>query len=89
MAQDTGNFKKLRGGQGTVTLTLSSYEQFISHVRTWLSKYHLSYSEIEEMPLSVLFDLEVVDSKIDAAFDEKSRSKEKKMKKKRRLEDYI
>lgn len=67
---------------------MSVYEQFISHVRTWLSKYHLSYSEIEEMPLAVLFDLEVVDSKIEAAFDEKRSSKEKKPKRKR-LEDYI
>ena len=67
---------------------MAPYEQFISHVRTWLSKYHLSYSEIEEMPLSVLFDLEVVDSKIEAAFDEKRSLKEKKSKRKR-LEDYI
>ena len=40
------------------------------------------------MPLAVLFDLEVVDSKIDAAFDEKRSLKEKKPKRKR-LEDYI
>ena len=40
------------------------------------------------MPLTVLFDLEIVDTKIEAAFDEKHSLKEKKSKRKR-LEDYI
>ena len=68
---------------------MSAYEQYISHVRTWLSKYHLSFEEIESMSLEVLFDLMVVDSKIEAAFEEKHNSNQKKPKKKRRLEDYI
>ena len=41
------------------------------------------------MSLEVLFDLMVVDSKIEAAFEEKHNSNQKKPKKKRRLEDYI
>ena len=72
---------------------MSAYEQYVSHVRTWLSKYHLTFNEIESMSLEVLFDLEVVDSKIEAAFDEKfwvKRNKgQKKNKRKRLLEDYI
>lgn len=51
-------------------MTLSLYEQYINHLRTWLSQYHLSFAEIEAMPLDVLFDLEVVDSKIEAAFEQ-------------------
>gem|GEM_PF-4985897 len=50
---------------------MSAYEQYIYHLRKWLSDYHLSFSEIEKMSLEVLFDLEVVDSKIEAAFEEK------------------
>lgn len=50
---------------------MSVWEQYINHVRAWTSKYHLSFEEIERMPLGVLFDLEVVDSKIEAAFEEK------------------
>ena len=41
------------------------------------------------MPLAVLFDLEVVNSKIEAAFVEKRNTGQKKNKRKRRLEDYI
>lgn len=54
---------------------MSAYEQYVSHLRTWLSKYHLSFEEVEVMPLDVLFDLEVVDSKIEAAFSAKSTKK--------------
>ena len=50
---------------------MSAYEQYISHLRTWTSKYHLSIAEIEVTPLVVLFDLEIVDSKIEAAFEDK------------------
>ena len=35
-----------------------------------MKDYNLSFAEIEEMPLEILLDLEVVDSKIDAAFEE-------------------
>lgn len=69
---------------------MSPYEQYISHLRTWTSKYHLSFAEIESMPLEILFDMEVVDSKIEAAFEEKGSSNKKKTaKRKRRIEDYI
>ena len=37
-----------------------------------MKDYNLSFEEIESMPLEILLDLEVVDSKIDAAFEEKS-----------------
>ena len=40
-----------------------------------MSDYHLSFSEIEKMPLATLLDIEVVDSKVEAAFDEKRNSK--------------
>ena len=36
-----------------------------------MSEYHLSFKAIEEMPLDVLLDLEVVDSKVEAAFSAK------------------
>lgn len=39
-----------------------------------MSDYNLSFKEIEKMPLAVLFDLEVVNSKIEAAFEEKRQS---------------
>ncbi len=68
---------------------MSAYEQYVYHLRKWLSDYHLSFEEIEEMPLAVLFDLEVVDSKIEAAFEEKRNKGQKKNKRKRRLEDFI
>ena len=71
-------------------MTLSAYEQYISHVRTWLSKYHLSFEEIEKMPLDVLFDLEIVDSKIEAAGRaEIQRSTKKPNQRKRSIEYYI
>lgn len=57
---------------------MSPYEHYINHLRTWTSKYHLSFAEIESMPLDVLFDMEVVDSKIEAAFDDKHAKKNKK-----------
>lgn len=33
-----------------------------------MGDYNLSFNEIEEMPLEILLDLEVVDSKVEAAF---------------------
>lgn len=51
---------------------MSAYEQYVNHLRTWTSKYHLTFAETEKMPLSVLFDLEVVDSKVEAAFEEQT-----------------
>lgn len=38
----------------------------------------MSFSEIEEMPLKILLDLEVVDSKVEAAFNSKRSSKSRK-----------
>jgi len=40
-----------------------------------MSDYHLSFNTIEEMPLEILLDLEIVDSKVEAAFEEKRQSK--------------
>lgn len=73
MAENAGDIKKRGKGQGTVTLTLSPYEQYILHLKTWTGDYHLSFAEIEEMPLEILLDLELVDSKVQAAFEEKQR----------------
>lgn len=42
-----------------------------------MGDYHLTFAEIETMPLGVLFDLEVVGSKIDAAFEAKHARKNK------------
>ena len=42
-----------------------------------MSDYHLSFAEIEEMPLAILLDLEVVDSKVEAAFAAKRGKKNK------------
>ena len=43
-----------------------------------MSDYHLSFTAIEEMPLDVLLDLEVVDSKVEAAFAAKRQTKSKR-----------
>lgn len=42
-----------------------------------MSDYHLSFNTIEEMPLEILLDLEIVDSKVEAAFEEKRQSTNK------------
>lgn len=57
-------------------ISLSVYEQYLYHCRRFMSDYHLSFVEIEEMPLELLLDLEVVDSKVEAAFN-RSRAKKK------------
>lgn len=49
----------------------------------------MSFEEIEEMPLEILLDMEVVDSKVEAAFEEKRNKGQKKNKRKLRLEDFI
>ena len=43
-----------------------------------MSEYHLSFAEIESMPLGILLDLEVVDSKVEAAFEAKRTGKNDK-----------
>ena len=55
-------------------MALSFYEQYLYHVRKFMTDYHLSFGSIENMPLEFLLDLEVVDSKIEAAFEEKRQS---------------
>lgn len=70
-------------------MTLSPKEQCLYHYRKFMSDYHLSFSEIERMPLDILLDMEVVDSKVEAAFEEKRNKGQKKNKRKRLLEDYI
>lgn len=47
-----------------------------------MSDYHLSFEAIENMPLEILLDLEIVDSKIEAAFAEKRNSRHSKGKQK-------
>ena len=37
----------------------------------------MSFAEIEEMPLEILLDIEVVDSKVEAAFSERRNGKKK------------
>lgn len=39
-----------------------------------MSDYHLSFAEIEGMELDLLLDLEVVGSKVEAAFEAKRRA---------------
>ena len=38
----------------------------------------MSFAEIEEMPLELLLDIEIVDSKVEAAFESKRRPKQAK-----------
>ena len=38
-----------------------------------MSDFHLSFDEIENTALEFLLDLEILDSKVDAAFEEKQR----------------
>lgn len=49
--------------------------------------------EVDETDLELLLDMEILDSKIDAAFEAKREQQNKKptkpAKRKRRLEDYI
>ncbi len=40
-----------------------------------MSDYHLSFSEIENMPLEILLDIEIVDSKVEAAFEQQRNPK--------------
>ena len=40
-----------------------------------MSDYHLSFTAIEETPLEILLDMEVVDSKVEKAFADKSNKK--------------
>ena len=59
-------------------MSLTLYEQYLYHCRRWMSDYHLSFNEIEKMPLDILLDLELVDSKVEAAFEAKRKAKDKK-----------
>ena len=44
------------------------------HCRKWLSDYHLSFAEIETTDLDFLLSLEVIDSKIEFAFEQQRRA---------------
>ena len=59
---------------------MSLYEQYLYHCRHWMSEYHLSLEAIEKMPLEILLDLEIVDSKVEAAFAEQRDAKKGKKK---------
>lgn len=49
-------------------MSLSLYEMYLAHCRRFMGEYHLSFEEIENLPLEILLDIEIVDSKIEAAF---------------------
>jgi len=69
---------------------LSPYEQYILHLKTWTGDFHLSFDEVEKMPLEILFDLELVDSKVQAAFEEqRGNTKKSPPKRGRSIEYYI
>ena len=59
------------------------------HCRKWLSEYHLSFSEIEKMPLEILLDIEIVDSKVEAAFEQQRNSKRGKSQKQVFIEQIL
>ena len=50
---------------------MSPYEQCLSFYRRWLADYHLSPNEIDDTDLALLLDMEILDSRIDAAYSEK------------------
>ena len=54
-------------------MTLSLYEQYLYHARKWMSDYHLSFNETEVTSLDFMLDLELIDSKVEAAFEQKRR----------------
>lgn len=58
------------------------------YLSTWTSKYHLAFAEIETMPLELLLDLEVVDSKIEATFVKKRSSNKKAVSTKKPFIEY-
>lgn len=58
------------------------------YLHTWTSKYHLAFSEIETMSLELLLDMEVVDSKIEAAFVKKRSSNKKAVSTKKPFIEY-
>jgi len=68
---------------------LSLYEQYLAHVRRWSSDYHFSFADIENMPLEILLDLELVDSKIEAAFEDKRSAGKSKREKRHVFIDEI
>ena len=53
---------------------MSPYEQYLYHMRKFMSDYHLSFGEIESMTLDLLLNLEVIDSKVEAAFEKQRRA---------------
>ena len=53
---------------------MSIYEQYLYHARKFMSDYHLSFAEIEGTELDLLLDLELIDSRISAAFEKQRRA---------------
>lgn len=51
-------------------MPLDPYEQCLAFYRRWCADWHMTPNEIDETDLELLLDMEVLDSKIDAAFDE-------------------
>lgn len=49
---------------------MSLHEQYLYHCRKLMSDFHLSFIEIETLPLDFLLGLEIIDSKVEAAFRE-------------------
>ena len=52
-------------------MSLTPYEQCLSFYRRWCADYHMTPNEIDDTDLDLLLDMEVLDSRIDAAFAEK------------------
>lgn len=53
---------------------LTPYEKCLSFYRRWVSDYHMTPAEIDDTDLELLLDMEVLDSKIDAACESKKKS---------------
>ena len=59
-------------------MSLTPYEQCLSFYRRWVADYHMTPAEIDDTDLDFLLDMEVLDSRIDAAYSEQRDKKDKK-----------
>jgi len=49
---------------------LTPYEFCLAFYRRWLADYHMTIADIDNTDLELLLDMEVLDSKIDAASEQ-------------------
>ena len=56
-------------------LPLDPYEQCLAFYRRWMADYHMTPNEIDDTDLELLLDMEILDSKIDAATEEQRKQK--------------